>query len=131
MPDEHNKPHRGRFPYSLRWLLIAVMLCGIPLAWIGYSLRWITCRHDMLDNLPPGMQYGISAQLGPGVSIPGGGFVTTTAPIILRPFGEQGIASFSSDKTVPIEQIEQIKMLFPEADTYCLWPGPHPYSPTR
>ena len=34
--------------YRLRTLLIAIALISVPLAWTGYSLRWINKRHEMI-----------------------------------------------------------------------------------
>jgi hypothetical protein len=36
--------------FSLRTLLIVVTALAVPMAWAGYSLRWIAERHDRLER---------------------------------------------------------------------------------
>jgi hypothetical protein len=91
---------RRWFQFSLRTMLIGVMLVSIPLAWVGYSLNWIRQRREMIER-------GRAFRAWPET-------VTRDAPSGLWIFGERGSQILASEPT----DMEKVKHLFPEADVF-------------
>ena len=98
------KPKRRWYQFSLRTMFVLVFLVSIPLAWVGYSLRWIKERHDWLDN-PAHVGFAAMFEHADGSDTP------VTAPGWLWVFGEQGLGKVWCQPS----QLETVQRLFPEA----------------
>ena len=92
---------RNWFQFRLRTLLIVITLLSIPCAWIGYSLKWVQERHEVLSL--PGTRI-VSADDLTRVSL----------PIALQLVGEEGMAYLWVSKHDPIT-LDRARQLFPEA----------------
>ena len=88
------------FQFRLRALLIGVAVLAVPMAWVGYSLRWVAERQGFLKSHRTTV-----------LSLP---LYSLHAPRGLWLFGDWGafeiyVAGYSLDET------EQAVRLFPEA----------------
>src|SRR6476469_5413051 len=89
---------RFRPRFTLRTLLIAIVLLSVPMAWTTYRLNWIRQRHEFLRR--DGVSYSYP---GFGARLP--------APWSLRLFGEPSQARVTT-MTVDAGRAQS---LFPEA----------------
>jgi len=94
------KPKRRWYQFSLRTMFVLVFLMSMPLAWVGYQLKWIRqrqgfakrfdgfrqARHSQDDTQPP-------------------------APCWLGYFGEEGATRIYC----PSAYVREAKALFPES----------------
>jgi hypothetical protein len=96
-------PRRRWFRFSLRTMLIAVVVLSIPLAWVAYSLNWIRERRKLIGNSDSNPFVSL-------VSPPG----STQAPQVLWLLGEGGRAWIR----MPISECERARKLFPEAEIH-------------
>jgi hypothetical protein len=90
--------------FRLRTLLIAVAVLAMPMAWVGYSLRWIEERHRALGE----WHY----RLNTNAALP---YPRTNAPGCLWLFGEMGFSVLHWSHDAPGTR-EEIERLFPEAE---------------
>ena len=102
--------------YSLATLFVIVTLFG---CWLGYSMRWIRQRQEMLKNYDVIDRYESS----PRVKLVSNGPTEVSAPGGLGLFGERGIAGLrivirdydESREIQSYEVVERAWRLFPEA----------------
>lgn len=110
------KPRRRWFQFSLRTLLIVVMVLSGPFAWTAYQLNWLRERHEIL---PDG-----NTSSGPtrmkAVFHCGNGYAA--APWPLRLFGEAGCYALSTTFTDSSPEVIRLRRLFPEAEITCYPP---------
>ena len=108
MPQNPPEPRRwSRF--SLRTMLVVVVVISIPLAWVGYSLNWIRQRHEVLN-------YRGVWQMGNR---------EPAAPMCLWVLGENGVGCLTLPKNSPLSE-EEVKRLFPETIVFVRnppWPA--------
>lgn len=92
--------------FRLRTLLIAVAVLAVPMAWAGYSRRWIEERWTF--------------RMGPNAYCSGYayGHDNWDAPGCLWLFGELGYSSMGLREPASDAQIAEAKRLFPEARLY-------------
>jgi hypothetical protein len=83
---------------------VLTLVVSIPLAWVGYSLRWIKERHDWRDN-PAHVGFTLMYENADGSDTP------VTAPGGLWVFGEEGFGKVWCRQS----QLETVRRLFPEA----------------
>jgi len=101
MEKSLDKPRRRWFRYSLRTLLVLVVLLAIPLGWIAAQLKWIHDRHEALEH-----HHALS------VSWTGRG---PEAPWSVRIFGENGQLEITLRDDKSDDERKRIEKLFPEA----------------
>jgi len=100
-------PCRRWFRFSLRTMLVVVLLAAIPMGWVAVQVKWIRDRHKALEWL----------RSQPPLFMSGWVVRTTSAPLSLRPFGEQGyyeILVHLDAERGPYTDAH-LKALFPEA----------------
>ena len=102
MPQNpYEAPSRRRwFRFSLRTVLVAVVVISIPLAWVAYSLKWIRTRHVALRD-------ATLVSYSPDVR----------APSNLALFGERGVYLIELPHEKPVD-CHELRRLFPEAVLY-------------
>jgi len=104
-------PRRPWFQFSLRTLIVAVLLVGCGLAWLGLQLRWLRDRQQARAWLGASKQSWYAPSMG--------GKLSVDAPWSMRLFGEPGVVGIGLDvdeflRPTPYDRAE-LERLFPEA----------------
>jgi hypothetical protein len=92
------KPRRRRFGFTRRLLLVAALIASLPLAWVAYSLHWISERNAIRRRQDVSVRGKFSWP-------PGG----------LWLFGEPFAHFVTVEEDSPITN-ERLEELFPEAN---------------
>lgn len=100
-----DRPAKRRFRFSLRSLLVVVVVCAIPVRFVAYQLVWIQQRQKFMAA------HG-QRTLGSSQS--------PQTPTFLSYFGEEGVSAWDATGWTDVE-IWEAKQLFPESDIV-----PHP-----
>jgi len=139
---ETTPPVRRRwFRFSLRTLLVVVLLLAVPLAWMGVQLKWIRDRHAFRLKHLTSIQGGINLNQERAAKLVASGFPKAAGRHIAPPgmlwlFGEYAFANLdvavSSDDVrqingdsyvIPANHAEVVaaKRLFPESEITIYW----------
>jgi len=109
--------NRRWFRFSLRTLLILMLLLALPLGWVGNQLNWIRDRLKVRRQISGNHQM----LLADGMDYREGKLKFHTfyhlrlAPWSLRIFGESGVGLWILDMPNTGSEIERIRALYPEA----------------
>ena len=117
-PSKADPPKRKRrwFQFSLRTLMIAVMLLAVPCAYVGWQAKIVNERKDMLETGSDGPVFDFTVYKGKDAAI----------PTIRLWIGDH---FFSSVHVKLKADIYRHKAAFPEADVELPPPPPPPPIP--
>ncbi len=110
-------PHRRRFQFRLRTLLIGVTLLAVPLGFVGWQAKIVRDRKAACDEIILGGGGVLRADEGP---LP---WVLTrghdySIPFLRRWMGDHAIFWIVYKRGTTVDEIRRLRSLFPEAMLY-------------
>ena len=97
---------RRWFSFSLRTLFVVVTVVGGALGWLGWNLRIVRARQEMLNLVDEHGQFSLLVIFDTDLK---------KIPWIRRRMGDQSVSVIATRDSNPIQR-HRLKKLFPEAD---------------